>query len=146
MSVSQALEFFESSKIKNLLSLLEEVGLGYLKLGQSLSTLSGGESQRLKIATELKKKGNIYIMDEPTTGLHMSDVNHFYQIIKTLVKNDNTVIIIEHNLDIIKYADWIIDMGSEGGKKGGELLFEGLPEDLLKCERSLTGKYLKPLL
>jgi excinuclease UvrABC ATPase subunit len=146
MSVSQALEFFESSKIKNLLSLLEEVGLGYLKLGQSLSTLSGGESQRLKIATELKKKGNIYIMDEPTTGLHMSDVNHFYQIIKTLVKNDNTVIIIEHNLDIIKYADWIIDMGPEGGKKGGELLFEGLPEDLLKCERSLTGKYLKPLL
>ena len=140
MSVSQALEFFESSKIKNLLSLLEEVGLGYLKLGQSLSTLSGGESQRLKIATELKKKGNIYIMDEPTTGLHMSDVNHFYQIIKTLVKNDNTVIIIEHNLDIIKYADWIIDMGPEGGKKGGELLFEGLPEDLLKCERSLTGK------
>jgi excinuclease UvrABC ATPase subunit len=76
----------------------------------------------------------------------MSDVNHFYQIIKTLVKNDNTVIIIEHNLDIIKYADWIIDMGPEGGKKGGELLFEGLPEDLLKCERSLTGKYLKPLL
>lgn len=146
MSVSQALEFFESSKIKNLLSLLEEVGLGYLKLGQSLSTLSGGESQRLKIATELKKKGNIYIMDEPTTGLHMSDVNHFYQIIKTLVKNDNTVIIIEHNLDIIKYADWIIDMGPEGGKKGGELLFEGLPEELLKCERSLTGKYLKPLL
>lgn len=146
MSVSQALEFFESSKIKNLLSLLEEVGLGYLKLGQSLSTLSGGESQRLKIATELKKKGNIYIMDEPTTGLHMSDVNHFYQIIKTLVKNDNTVIIIEHNLDIVKYADWIIDMGPEGGKKGGELLFEGLPEDLLKCERSLTGKYLKPLL
>lgn len=146
MSVSQALEFFESSKIKNLLSLLEEVGLGYLKLGQSLSTLSGGESQRLKIATELKKKGNIYIMDEPTTGLHMFDVNHFYQIIKTLVKNDNTVIIIEHNLDIIKYADWIIDMGPEGGKKGGELLFEGLPEDLLKCERSLTGKYLKPLL
>lgn len=146
MSVSQALEFFESSKIKNLLSLLEEVGLGYLKLGQSLSTLSGGESQRLKIATELKKKGNIYIMDEPTTGLHMSDVNHFYQIIKTLVKNDNTVIIIEHNFDIIKYADWIIDMGPEGGKKGGELLFEGLPEDLLKCERSLTGKYLKPLL
>lgn len=146
MSVSQALEFFESSKIKNLLSLLEEVGLGYLKLGQSLSTLSGGESQRLKIATELKKKGNIYIMDEPTTGLHMSDVNHFYQIIKTLVKNDNTVIIIEHNLDIVKYADWIIDMGPEGGKKGGELLFEGLPEDLLKCERSLTGKYLKVLL
>lgn len=124
MSVSQALEFFESSKIKNLLSLLEEVGLGYLKLGQSLSTLSGGESQRLKIATELKKKGNIYIMDEPTTGLHMSDVNHFYQIIKTLVKNDNTVIIIEHNLDIIKYADWIIDMGPEGGKKGGELLLK----------------------
>ena len=143
MTVTQASEFFDSLKIKKLLVLLQEVGLGYLKLGQSLSTLSGGESQRLKIATELKKEGNIYIMDEPTTGLHMSDIDNFYKIVKTLVKNDNTVIIIEHNLDIIKFADWIIDMGPEGGKKGGELLFQGFPEDIVNCEQSITGKYLK---
>lgn len=143
MTVNQASEFFGSSKIHKLLYVLNEVGLGYLKLGQSLSTLSGGESQRLKIATELKKQGNIYIMDEPTTGLHMSDIDNFYRIVKTLVKNGNTVIIIEHNLDIIKYADWIIDMGPEGGKNGGELLFQGFPEDIVNCEHSITGKYLK---
>jgi excinuclease UvrABC ATPase subunit len=143
MTVTQAYEFFDSVKIKKHLFLLQEVGLGYLKLGQSLSTLSGGETQRLKIATELKKEGNIYIMDEPTTGLHMSDIDNFYKIVKTLVKNDNTVIIIEHNLDIIKYADWIIDMGPDGGKKGGELIFQGLPEDIVNCEQSITGKYLK---
>ncbi|MDD4451532.1 MAG: excinuclease ABC subunit UvrA [Proteiniphilum sp.] len=146
MTVTQAAEFFESSKIKKHLLLLQEVGLGYLKLGQSLSTLSGGESQRLKIATELKKEGNIYIMDEPTTGLHMSDIDNFYRIVKTLVKNDNTVIIIEHNLDIIKFADWIIDLGPEGGKKGGEVIFQGLPEDLVNCEQSMTGKYLKKVI
>ena len=128
---------------QNHLHLLQEVGLGYLKLGQSLSTLSSGESQRLKIATELKKEGNIYVMDEPTTGLHMSNIDNFYKIVKALVDNDNTVIIIEHNLDIIKYADWIIDLGPEGGKKGGELIFQGLPEDIVNCERSITGKYLK---
>lgn len=143
MTVTQASEFFDSSKIKKHLFLLQEVGLGYLKLGQSLSTLSGGESQRLKIATELKKEGNIYIMDEPTTGLHMSDIDNFYKIVKTLVKNENTVIIIEHNLDIIKYADWIIDLGPEGGKNGGELIFQGFPEDIVNCEQSITGKYLK---
>lgn len=143
MTVNQAFEFFDSPKINKHLALLQEVGLGYLKLGQSLSTLSGGESQRLKIATELKKEGNIYIMDEPTTGLHMSDIDNFYKIVKTLVKNENTVIIIEHNLDIIKFADWIIDMGPEGGKNGGELLFQGFPEDIVNCEQSITGKYLK---
>lgn len=143
LSVDQAFDFFKSSKIRNYLHLMQEVGLGYLKLGQSLSTLSGGESQRLKIATELKKEGNIYIMDEPTTGLHMSDIDNFYKIVKALVKKDNTVIIIEHNLDIIKYADWIIDLGPEGGKKGGELVFQGLPEDIVNCEYSITGKYLK---
>ena len=142
-SVNQAFDFFKSSKIRNYLNLLQEVGLGYLKLGQSLSTLSGGESQRLKIATELKNVGNIYIMDEPTTGLHMSDIDNFYKIVKALVQNENTVIIIEHNLDIIKYADWIIDLGPEGGKKGGELIFQGLPEDIVNCEHSITGKYLK---
>ncbi len=146
MTVAQAAEFFESSKIKKHLLLLQEVGLGYLKLGQSLSTLSGGESQRLKIATELKKEGNIYIMDEPTTGLHMSDIDNLYKIVKTLVKNNNTVIIIEHNLDIIKFADWIIDLGPEGGKKGGEVIFQGLPEDLVNCEQSMTGKYLKKVI
>ncbi|MDD4374464.1 MAG: excinuclease ABC subunit UvrA [Bacteroidales bacterium] len=143
MTVTQASGFFDSPKIKKHLFLLQEVGLGYLKLGQSLSTLSGGESQRLKIATELKKEGNIYIMDEPTTGLHMSDIDNFYKIVSTLVKNENTVIIIEHNLDIIKYADWIIDLGPEGGNKGGELIFQGIPEDIINCKQSVTGKYLK---
>lgn len=142
MTINQAVEFFKSAKIKKHLHVLQEVGLGYLKLGQSLSTLSGGESQRLKIANELKKEGNIYIMDEPTTGLHMSDIDNFYRIIRSLVDNHNTVVIIEHNLDIIRYADWIIDMGPEGGKNGGELIFQGTPEELVKCERSITGKYL----
>lgn len=146
MTVTQAYEFFKSVKIKNLLHLLQKVGLGYLKLGQTLSSLSGGESQRLKIATELKKEGNIYIMDEPTTGLHMSDIDNFYKIVKSLVTNNNTVVIIEHNLDIIKYADWIIDIGPEGGKEGGEILFEGLPEDLVNCNNSITGKHLKKYL
>ena len=146
MTVNQASGFFDSLQIKKHLTLLQDVGLGYLKLGQSLSSLSGGESQRLKIATELKNEGNIYIMDEPTTGLHMSDIDNFYNIVKTLVQNHNTVVIIEHNLDIVKYADWLIDMGPEGGKKGGELIFEGLPEDLVRCERSATGKYLKNVL
>lgn len=145
MTINQVFDFFKSAKIRKLLQLLLDVGLGYLKLGQSLSTLSGGESQRLKIATELKKDGNIYIMDEPTTGLHMSDIDTFYSIIKTLVANNNTVVIIEHNLDIIRFADWIIDLGPEGGKKGGELLFQGVPEDLITCEKSITGRFLRDL-
>ncbi|MFW5656785.1 MAG: ATP-binding cassette domain-containing protein [Bacteroidota bacterium] len=146
MTVNQAGEFFKATKIKKHLHLLQEVGLGYIKLGQPLSTLSGGESQRLKIASELTKESNIYIMDEPTTGLHMSDIDNFYQIVRSLVDRNNTVIIIEHNLDIIRYADWIIDMGPEGGKAGGEVLFEGRPEDLVRCGQSYTGKYLKGLL
>ncbi len=100
----------------------------------------------MKIATELKKEGNIYIMDEPTTGLHMSDIATLRGIIKSLVTGNNTVIVIEHNLDIVKFADWIIDMGPEGGKKGGELLFQGVPEDLINCQQSITGKYLKTVL
>lgn len=143
MTVDQALDFFKPASIKNLLQLLHDVGLGYLKLGQSLSSLSGGESQRLKIATELKKEGHIYIMDEPTTGLHLSDIDHFYKIVKSLLAGNNTVVIIEHNLDIIKQADWIIDMGPEGGKNGGQLIFEGVPEDLVRCKQSITGEYLK---
>lgn len=146
MTVNQACEFFKVPKIRKHLQILQQVGLGYLKLGQSLSSLSGGESQRLKIATELKKEGKIYIMDEPTTGLHMSDIDNFYKIVKSLVANNNTVIIIEHNLDIIKYADWIIDLGPEGGKKGGELLFEGIPEEIVNCKQSVTGRYLEKML
>lgn len=142
LTVNQAQEFFNIPTINKRLKLLQEVGLGYLKLGQSLSTLSGGESQRLKIATELKKSGNIYVMDEPTTGLHITDIEVFYSIVKKLVDADNTVIIIEHNLDIISRADWIIDLGPEGGKNGGTVLFEGTPEDIVKCEKSITGKYL----
>lgn len=146
MSVAQALEFFRSEKIKKHLRLLQAVGLDYLKLGQSLSTLSGGECQRLKIATELQRESNIYIMDEPTTGLHVSDIEHFYKIIKKLVDANNTVIVIEHNLDIIKHADWIIDMGPEGGKNGGEVLYAGPTEGILDCEASVTGHFLRDLL
>lgn len=146
MTILQALDFFEDKKLSKMLKTLDDVGLGYLKLGQSTSTLSGGESQRLKIASELHKESNIYVMDEPTTGLHLSDIDNFYRIIKSLVDNNNTVIVIEHNLDIIKYADWVIDMGPEGGKNGGEILFEGTPENLVNCEKSYTGKYLKEVI
>lgn len=146
MSVAQALEFFQSEKINKHLRLLQAVGLDYLKLGQSLSTLSGGECQRLKIATELQRESNIYIMDEPTTGLHVSDIERFYKIIKKLVEANNTVIIIEHNLDIIKHADWIIDMGPEGGKNGGEVLYSGPTEGILDCAESITGHFLSALL
>ncbi len=146
MTALQAMDFFNNPKIKKLLKLLIQVGLGYLKLGQSLSTLSGGEAQRLKIANELNQQSNIYIMDEPTTGLHMSDIENFYKIIKALVDKGNTVVIIEHNLDIIKYADWIIDMGPEGGKAGGEVLYQGIPAKLKNCTESHTARYLQPFL
>ena len=143
MTVEEALSFFaDEKKVTRYLLLLQEVGLSYLKLGQTLSSLSGGESQRLKIATELRKKGNIYVMDEPTTGLHMNDIERFYQIVCQLVDAGNTVVIIEHNLDIIRRADWIIDLGPEGGKNGGDVLFEGTPEDLRFCPRSITARYI----
>lgn len=146
MSVDDAFQFFSSTKITKQLKVMQEVGLGYLKIGQSLSSLSGGESQRLKIATELHKAGNIYVLDEPTTGLHPSDIHRLNTIIRSLVDRNNTVIVIEHNLDIIKYADWIIDLGPEGGKMGGEILFQGIPEDLINCNISLTARYLKKVL
>jgi len=146
MTINQALLFFNNQQITKRLQMLQDVGLGYLKLGQSLSTLSGGESQRLKLAAELHKDGHIYVMDEPTTGLHMSDIERLYGVIKSLIDKNNTVIIIEHNLDIIQSADWIIDMGPEGGKMGGEVIFQGLPEDLIHEERSHTGKYLKQIM
>ena len=146
ITIKELTDFFENPEIKRKLQVLCDVGLGYLELGQPLSTLSGGECQRIKLASELHKKGTIYVMDEPTTGLHMADIDKLLNIIKKLVANNNSVIVIEHNLDVIKHADWIIDLGPEGGVKGGEILFEGTPHDLIKCENSYTGKYLKEIL
>jgi excinuclease UvrABC ATPase subunit len=146
MTVDEAAVFFDDRKIRNTLGTMQDVGLGYLTLGQTLSSLSGGEAQRLKLAEELHKKGNIYVMDEPTTGLHMADVERLLGIIKKLVDAKNTVIVIEHNLDVIKHADWVIDLGPEGGKNGGEVIAEGTPEDIAKNERSHTGRYLREIL
>jgi excinuclease ABC A subunit len=143
LSVREALDFFQQKEIQKKLQAMCDVGLDYLTLGQPLSTLSGGECQRIKLASELHKKGSIYVMDEPTTGLHMSDIGHLLSIINRLVDTGNTVIIIEHNISIIKNADWIIDMGPEGGHKGGRVIFEGTPKDLLTVEQSLTSNYLK---
>lgn len=142
MTVQQALEFFEIKEIVKRLQALSDVGLDYLTLGQPLSTLSGGECQRIKLASELHKKGSIYVMDEPTTGLHMSDISHLLEIMNRLVDAGNTVIVIEHNLDVIRNADWIIDLGPEGGSKGGQIMFEGTPKDLLNAKQSLTSAYL----
>jgi excinuclease UvrABC ATPase subunit len=122
---------------------MSDVGLDYLTLGQPLSTLSGGECQRIKLASELHKNGSVYVMDEPTTGLHKSDISRLLAIMDRLVDTGNTVIVIEHNLDVIKNGDWIIDMGPEGGNKGGRIMFEGTPEELLSAENSLTGLYLR---
>lgn len=147
MSIEEGVKFFEKiPKIHRKLETLLSVGLGYLTLGQPSTTLSGGEAQRVKLSTELSKKdtGNtFYILDEPTTGLHFEDIQLLLNVLNRLVDNGNTVLVIEHNMDIIKSSDYIIDIGPEGGSKGGELLFEGTPEDLLKCERSHTGTYLK---
>ena len=143
MSVQQALKFFGLKEIVKRLQALSDVGLDYLSLGQPLSTLSGGECQRIKLASELHKKGSVYVMDEPTTGLHMSDIGHLLEVMNRLVDAGNSVIVIEHNLHVIKNADWIIDMGPEGGSKGGRVMFEGTPTDLLDAKESLTGAYLR---
>ena len=143
MNVEQALEYFELKEVVKKLHAMSHVGLDCLSLGQPLSTLSGGECQRIKLASELHKKGSIYIMDEPTTGLHMSDIGHLMQVIDRLVDTGNTVVVIEHNLHVIKNADWIIDMGPEGGSKGGKVMFEGTPKELLKAKQSLTSEYLR---
>ncbi len=142
MTIADAVEFFSQKEIRNKLKYIVEVGLHYMTLGQPLDTLSGGECQRLKLAKELSQKGNIYIMDEPTTGLHMSDITSILNIINRLVEKGNTVIVIEHNLDVIRNADWIIDVGVEGGSKGGQILFEGTAKDLKNCNESITAKYL----
>jgi excinuclease UvrABC ATPase subunit len=142
MTIAEAVDFFMQKEIKNKLKYIFDVGLHYMTLGQPLDTLSGGECQRLKLAKELSKKGNIYIMDEPTTGLHMSDITGILTIIDRLVDKGNTVIVIEHNLDVIRNADWIIDVGVEGGSRGGQILFEGTPGNLRNCKESITAKYL----
>ncbi len=147
MTINQAVEFFENvPHILHKIKVLQEVGLGYIKLGQSSTTLSGGESQRVKLATELSKRdtGNtVYILDEPTTGLHFEDIRVLLLALQKLVERGNTVIVIEHNLDVIKVADYLIDMGPEGGRGGGQLLFEGTPEDLVKSQKGYTWKFLK---
>ncbi len=150
MTVEEALEFFGSiPKIKRKLQTLYDVGLGYVKLGQSATTLSGGEAQRVKLSTELSKRSTgktVYILDEPTTGLHSADVHKLIEVLQKLVDGGNTVIVIEHNLDVIKTADHIIDLGPEGGDKGGKIVVTGTPEEVAKCKKSYTGQYLKKIL
>ncbi|MDZ7689835.1 MAG: hypothetical protein U5K69_01535 [Balneolaceae bacterium] len=147
MSIKEASEFFDSvPAINRILGTLNDVGLGYLTLGQSSTTLSGGEAQRIKLARELSKVGTgdtLYIMDEPTTGLHFQDVRMLVDVIQQLVDKGNSVIVIEHNLDLIKAADWIVDLGPEGGVGGGEIIAQGTPEEVAQIEESYTGQYLK---
>lgn len=150
MTVEEAMNFFENvPKIRKKLGVIYDVGLGYITLGQSATTLSGGEAQRVKLATELSKLSTgktVYILDEPTTGLHSDDVRKLIEVIQKLVDNNNSVIVIEHNLDVIKCADYIIDLGPEGGSGGGTVIASGTPEEVAKCKKSYTGQYLKPLL
>ena len=143
MTVRQALEHFDQPEIQRKLQTMSDVGLNYLTLGQPLNTLSGGECQRIKLASELQKESSIYVMDEPTTGMHKSDTAYLLEIINKLVDGGNTVIVIEHNMDVVRNADWIIDLGPEGGHKGGQILFEGTPKDLLNAEISYTAQYLR---
>ena len=150
MRVSEAIKFFENvPKIKRKLQVLEDVGLGYIKLGQPAPTLSGGEASRVKLAKELQKKPTgktLFIMDEPTTGLHSHDIKKLLAIIKKIVDNKDSVIVIEHNLDMIKVADYIIDLGPEGGEGGGNIIATGTPEQLTKIKESYTGDYLSKIL
>ena len=149
MSVDEGCEYFENiSNIKTKLLTLKKVGLGYIKIGQQATTLSGGEAQRIKLAKELSKRSTgrtMYILDEPTTGLHQHDIKKLLEILHTFVKLGNTVVVIEHNLDVIKTADYIVDMGPEGGVKGGNIIAEGKPEEIIKIKGSYTGEFLKPL-
>ena len=150
MTIDEAVEFFENiPAIANKLKTIQEVGLGYIRLGQSATTFSGGEAQRIKIATELSRRSTgktLYILDEPTTGLHTDDVNRLLKILDRLVAGGNTMIIIEHNLHVIKSADWIIDMGPEGGQHGGQIIAEGTPEQIAQNDQTPTGVYLREFL
>ena len=144
MSIGDAYEFFiDNKKISKHLKALIEVGLPYMSLGQPLSTLSGGERQRVKLAKDLDKEGNIYILDEPTTGLHASDITSIMALFEKLVERGNTVIIIEHNLDVMKQADYIIDIGPDGGTAGGKVVFTGTPQEMIENADTITAKYLK---
>ena len=150
MSVEESIEFFSNvSKIKHKLQTLKDVGLGYIKLGQSATTLSGGEAQRVKLASELQRKATgktLFVLDEPTTGLHSHDVKKLLEVLQRIVDNGDTVLVIEHNLDVIKCADHIIDLGPEGGDEGGTLMAQGTPEEICEVETSYTGQYLKKLM
>jgi excinuclease ABC subunit A len=150
LTVEDALAFFSTvPSLARKLQTLMDVGLGYIRLGQSATTLSGGEAQRVKLALELSKRDTgrtLYILDEPTTGLHFHDIALLLKVLHQLREAGNTIVIIEHNLDVIKTADWVIDMGPEGGSGGGQLLMAGTPEQLAECTESFTGRYLKPLL
>jgi len=150
MTVEEALGFFENHpSILKKLETLMDVGLGYMKLGQASTTLSGGEAQRVKLATELSRKATgktIYLLDEPTTGLHMADVDRLITVLQKLTEAGNSVLVIEHNLDVIKVSDWIIDLGPEGGDEGGQLVAEGTPEQVAETPGSHTGEYLKKVL
>jgi excinuclease ABC subunit A len=150
MPISEAAEFFAPiNSIARYLTTLVDVGLGYVRLGQSATTLSGGEAQRVKLATELQRRATgktIYVLDEPTTGLHFEDVRKLLKVLNSLVDRGNTVIVIEHNLDVIRSADWIIDLGPEGGSGGGLVIAEGTPEEVAKNKSSHTGKFLADLL
>ena len=150
MTVEEAMNFFSHiPAVFAKLKILHDVGLGYIQLGQSATTLSGGEAQRVKLATELSKKATgktLYILDEPTTGLHFADVERLLNVLHKLVDKGNTVLVIEHNLDVIKNVDWIIDLGPEGGDKGGYLVAQGTPEQVAKSKKSYTGRYLKEVL
>ncbi|MEO0597755.1 MAG: excinuclease ABC subunit UvrA, partial [Chloroflexota bacterium] len=150
MTVSEAAEFFENQpKILTKLETLMSVGLSYIRIGQSATTLSGGEAQRIKLSRELSKRATgqtLYILDEPSTGLHAVDVKKLIDVLQQLVDQGNSIVVIEHNLDIIKTADWLIDMGPEGGVNGGEVIAQGTPEEVAKIDHSYTGRYLKPYL
>jgi excinuclease ABC subunit A len=147
MTVDEAVEFFKNvPSLYRKIKVLQEVGLGYITLGQSAVTLSGGEAQRVKLSTELSKRDTgktFYILDEPTTGLHFRDIQHLIDVLNKLVDRGNTILVIEHNMDIIKIADHIIDLGPEGGEAGGKILFEGTPEQLIKVKGNATGYFLK---
>ena len=150
MTIDEAVPFFENhDKILRKLKTLQEVGLGYIHLGQPATTMSGGEAQRVKLATELMRRGTgdtLYILDEPTTGLHSEDIRKLLIVLEKLVDQGNTVVVIEHNLDVVKTADYIIDLGPEGGDKGGEIVATGTPEEVATVEASYTGQYLGPVI
>lgn len=150
MTVSEALKFFSAiPKIRRKLQTIEDVGLGYVHLGQPATTLSGGEAQRMKLAAELHRQSHgksFYILDEPTTGLHMDDIKRLLGVLQRLVDAGNTVLVIEHDLDVVKSADWLIDLGPEGGDAGGNVVATGTPEEVAQVKESYTGRYLKEML